>query len=299
MKRKLMLFVFFVVSNMLAYSQMKTDSLSHSSDKMVSIYEYGDSLTSCETNFKNLFQNWDNGYITNASQYIFGNYSSVETISDSARYSFVETISDSARYRYYRNYFSGLEVVSHYYSSSGSSFYEGNQWKNKHEYFIAPYKYKWTLLEQLPIEIMVKMLKLYNTEINIDTIKLKTVFQEAIQTLEEKQDGDSSYNNYSKIIQREIWAYSDSATKKSIDSMVVHQVRYEDLSIQSQEAIQTARALLMRVGMQKKFNEVVNIGDKVYVVPFQFSCYQFKIFIICNPVTKKVVMDYFFKNIRY
>lgn len=114
MKRKLMLIIFIITSNLMAYCQLKNDSISNSSDKVVSIYEYGDSLTSCKTNFRNLFRNWDNGYITNASQYIFGNYSSVETISD------------SARYRYYRNYFSGLEVVSHYYSSSGSSFYEGN-----------------------------------------------------------------------------------------------------------------------------------------------------------------------------
>lgn len=287
MKRKFLLIIFIITSNIMAYCQLKNDSILNFSDKMVSIYEYGDSLTSCETNFRNLFRNWNNGYITNAIQFKLGNYS------------FVETISDSARYRYYRNYFSGLEVVSYQYLSSGSSSYEGKQMKNKHEYFIAPHKYKWALLEQLPIETMVKMLKVYNTEINIDTIKLKTVSQEIIQSLEEKQDGDSSYNNYSKITQREIWAYSDSVTKKSIDSMVIHQVRFEDLSIQSQEAIRTAQALLIRVGMQKRFNEAVHIGDKVYVVPFQFSGYLFNIFVICNPISKKVVMDYFFKNIRY
>lgn len=152
-------------------------------------------------------------------------------------------------------------------------------------------------MEQLPIETMVKIIKVYNTEINIDTIKLKTVSQKIIQTIEKKQDGDSLYHNLSRVTQMGIWAYSDSVTKKSIDSMVLNQVRYEDLSIQSKEAIQRALALKMRVGMQKTFNEAVHIGDKVYVVPFQFSCYQFKIFVICNLVTKKVVMDYFFKGI--
>lgn len=51
--------------------------------------------------------------------------------------------------------------------------------------------------------------------------------------------------------------------------------------------------------MQKGFNDAVHIGDKVYVIPTEFGGYQFKIFVICNPVTKKVVMDYFFKSIRY
>jgi len=81
--------------------------------------------------------------------------------------------------------------------------------------------------------------------------------------------------------------------------MLIHQLRFEDLSIQSQEAIRTAQALLVRVGMQKKFNEAVHIGDKVYVVPFQFGGYNFDVFVICNPMSKKVVMDYFFKNVRY
>ncbi len=109
MKRKLTLIIFIIVGNMEAYCQFKSGSISNSSDKKVSIYEYGDSLTSCETNFENLFRNWHNGYITNANEYSFDNYS------------FVETISDSARYRYYCNYFSGLEVVNNYYSSFASS----------------------------------------------------------------------------------------------------------------------------------------------------------------------------------
>ena len=287
MKRKLTLIIFIIVGNMEAYCQFKSDSISHFSDKMVSIYEYGDRLTFCETNFENLFRNWHNGYITNANEYSFDNYS------------FVETISDSARYRYYCNYFSGLEVVNNYYSSfASSSSYKGKQMKTRQEYFITPFKYKWFLLERFPIEAVVKMLKLYNTEINLDTIKLKTVFQEKIQTIEKQQDGDSSYHSHSRIRKSGIWAYSDSVTKKCIDSMLIHQLPLDDLSIQSQGAILTEQALLMRVGMQERFNEEVHLGDRVYLVPFQFGGYQFKVFVICNPVSKKVVMDYFFKNIR-
>jgi hypothetical protein len=288
MRRRPMLVFFIVASNIMAYGQLINDSTSGSFESTVSIYEYGDSLTSCETNFENLFRNWRNGYIANASQYSrFGSYS------------FVETISDSARYRYYRNYFSGLEVVSFYYSISGSSSYDGKQWNNKQEYFVAPFKYKWALLDGLPIETMVKIIELFNSEINIDTIELNTVSQEFITTMQEKQDGDFSYNINKRIVARSIWAYSDSATKESIDSMILRQVPFEDLDEQTQETLLSSQSLLMRVGMQKDFNKAVHIGDKVYVVPFWFSGLKFRIFVICNPISKKVVMDYFFKNIKY
>lgn len=222
MKRKLMLVIFFIASNIWAYSQLKTDSLSHFSDKMVSIYEYGDSLTSCETNFENLFRNWKNGHITNANQYRFDNFS------------FVETISDSARYRYYRNYFSGLEVVNNYHSTVGSGSYEGTQWKTKHEYFITPYKFKWTILDKLPIETMIKIIKLFDTELklNVDTININFAFQDSIQTIEQIENDDSSVSTTSV---RTSWEYSDSKTKKSIDSILVNHLSFKDLSIQSQE----------------------------------------------------------------
>jgi hypothetical protein len=48
----------------------------------VSIYEYGDSLNSCETNFENLFRNWTKENITNADEYNLIGYSFVETIAD-------------------------------------------------------------------------------------------------------------------------------------------------------------------------------------------------------------------------
>jgi hypothetical protein len=46
------------------------------------IYEYGEPLTSCESNFRNLFNNWDKKNITNAEDYRLLNYSFVETITD-------------------------------------------------------------------------------------------------------------------------------------------------------------------------------------------------------------------------
>lgn len=73
----------------------------------VSIYEFGDSIVSCETNFTNLLRNWTVDNVTNANEYEF------------VKHSYVETIVDSSKYRYYRNYFSGKEPV--YGSVRGST----------------------------------------------------------------------------------------------------------------------------------------------------------------------------------
>lgn len=112
MKRILVLGFIIIASNIWVLSQSKKSSTSYIQG---SIYEVGDSLTTCETNLDNLYRNWHNGNITNAKQY------------ELDKYTLVETISDSARYRYYRNYFSGLEVVRHYYAGSGSSYSDGKQ----------------------------------------------------------------------------------------------------------------------------------------------------------------------------
>lgn len=77
------------------YGQSQSNKISNPLEELVSIYEYGENITSYETNFKNLLNNWKTENITNANEYEFVNIS------------FVESISDSIRYIYYRNYFSG------------------------------------------------------------------------------------------------------------------------------------------------------------------------------------------------
>jgi len=47
-----------------------------------SIYEYGDKLTSCETNFQNLFKFWIPKYITNANETKLITYQFVEELKD-------------------------------------------------------------------------------------------------------------------------------------------------------------------------------------------------------------------------
>jgi len=287
MKKTLAFIILITTSTIVAYCQVVSSTLSGSNPKDVSIYEYGDSLTSCETNFENLMRNWNNGPITNKDQYKFGDYY------------FFETISDSATYKYYRNYFSGLDVVVHTFSTSGSISYNGKEWETSHDYYLNPYKQEWILLnKKMPLETKIKILKLFNTELelNADTSKIKTVFRETNKTIEEIQDCNYSYSDESEI---EIWAYSDSETKETIDSVFLNNLSFEDLDIQTQEEIQIKLFSRTRIEMQKHFNEKVHIGDKVYVVPFIFGLIEFKIVVICNPQSKKVVMDSFFKNVPY
>jgi hypothetical protein len=213
-------------------------------------------------------------------------------------YYFFETISDSATYKYYRNYFSGLDVVVHTFSTSGSISYNGKEWETSHDYYLNPYKREWILLDKIPVETKIKALKLFNTELelNADTSKIKTVFRETNKTIEEIQDCNYSYSDESEI---EIWAYSDSETKETIDSVFLNNLSFDDLDIQTKEEMQIKLFSQLRVEMQKLFNEKVHIGDKVYVVPFIFGLIEFKIVVICNPQSKKVVMDSFFKNVPY
>jgi len=287
MKKTLAFIILITTSTIVAYCQVVSSTLSGSNPKDVSIYEYGDSLTSCETNFENLMRNWNNGPITNKDQYKFGDYY------------FFETISDSATYKYYRNYFSGLDVVVHTFSTSGSISYNGKEWETSHDYYLNPYKQEWILLnKKMPLETKIKILKLFNTELelNADTSKIKTVFRETNKTIEEIQDCNYSYSDESEI---EIWAYSDSETKETIDSVFLNNLSFEDLDIQTQEEMRIKLFSRTRIEMQKHFNEKVHIGDKVYVVPFIFGLIEFKIVVICNPQSKKVVMDSFFKNVPY
>ncbi|MBK5261679.1 MAG: hypothetical protein JJE17_03775 [Peptostreptococcaceae bacterium] len=179
MKRKLILILFLVSSSMMANCQLKKDSISDSFNNKVSIYEYGDSLSSCETNFENLFKNWNPGNITNAREY------------ELLDFSFVETIADTTRYNYYRNYFSGGEPV---YCSMASFSSKSSKLKKRNgktyneeteisERFVRPGYIHSEIFDQrgLPEEVK-KILseefkrqaqELLTREINIDTLHLK------------------------------------------------------------------------------------------------------------------------------
>ncbi|WP_159523823.1 hypothetical protein [Sunxiuqinia indica] len=78
MKRKVLPLVFLIV-NIVAYGQVVHDPKWDN----VTIYEYGDSRTSCECNFENLFRNWPK-WVTNYNETELLSYKYVETLKDSS-----------------------------------------------------------------------------------------------------------------------------------------------------------------------------------------------------------------------
>lgn len=250
----------------------------------VSIYEYGDSLISCETNFENLFRNWTKENITNA-----GEYHGLES------YSFIETISDSVRYKYYRNFFSGLEVVNYYYRDSKSGIYNGKEWVETKEYRVYPLTRKFMELHYCPPELMIKLIELYSTDSNFDLN-----FNLASKQLKEehyREDGcNSSRKTKSGLL---LITYTDSITQMIADSIVSLDYDFEELSAISQEQMILSYNKLLRGAGQKDYDESVQIGDRVYMIPFRFGPLPYKVYVVCNPKSNKVVLDYFFKGIKF
>lgn len=82
-----------------------------------SIYEIGEPITTCESNFKNLFNNWNPGNITNANDlFLIG-------------YSFVETIADSITINQYAELLTGNDAIMATIGKSSSS---GSNYVNEH-----------------------------------------------------------------------------------------------------------------------------------------------------------------------
>jgi hypothetical protein len=88
----------FVIVNIPVYCQ---------NDK--TIYEFGKPVTSCESNFENLFRNWGSSYVTN--------YTDIELLS----YEYVEILSDTSRINYYADLFTALDAFSPIVSKSSSN----------------------------------------------------------------------------------------------------------------------------------------------------------------------------------
>ncbi|MGV8093036.1 MAG: hypothetical protein AB2L24_14355 [Mangrovibacterium sp.] len=71
--------IFFLIIGAVCYRQIAHDPIWDN----VTIYEYGDSLTSCECNFENLFRNWPK-WVTNYQETELVSYKYVETLKDSS-----------------------------------------------------------------------------------------------------------------------------------------------------------------------------------------------------------------------
>ena len=261
--------------------------------RTVSIYELGDSITDCETNFKNLFANWTSHNITNASSY------------NLLKYSYVETITDSTRFNYYRNYFSGIEPV---YRSGASRYQSSSNGGDIREFFIKPGFIYGEYFDQRGLppaareiftdEFISKAKGILMSDFNIDTISLNHYFYEENKIDTVIKFGPNS-NGYS-ITNHSLWskgASSDTISKNYIDVFIKGTKSIQELTNSEKRPLMLEQLHIERITKQLAFNQQVHIGDKVYVVDFEYNRKLFRNYIICSAENKKVVMDYFFNGI--
>jgi hypothetical protein len=287
------LYILLFISTIGMSGQTKTDTkLDNFWDGYVTIYEYGAPLTSCETNFKNLLENWHTANITNANEYKFVDIS------------FVESISDSIKYRYYRNYFSGGEPV---FSSIQTNRGEGPNRKEIYRLYVAPGYIHQELYDRrlLPEqskkifskEFMQQAQGILELEINIDTLSL-VLFSGEIFKIDTIETGSDFWGNY---VQKSHGVFNlastDSISKEYIDISIKREKDSEDLNMQERRALVLEGLLIERISNQVLFNNQVHIGDKVFSIQFIYRGTTYTDYVICNPDNKKVVIDSFFKNI--
>ncbi|WP_298650163.1 hypothetical protein [uncultured Proteiniphilum sp.] len=266
-------------------------TVSYSQDK-VSIYESGEPVRDYETNFKNLINNWTPKNVTNAGEY------------DLLECSFVETLDDSTRYKFYRNYFSGEEAL--YSSILGR---DGGDSKGKiHELYIRPgylyaelYDTRGMTPEQktlLSEDFRKEARNLFESEMDIETMQLNHYYYkyEQIDTIVKSSQGfdisgiERSYKGFEA-------ASPDTISQKYIDYALNEIEDKKELDTTERRKLLLEEILIRKTSSQLFFNEQVGIGDRVYVIKFQYNGRIYNNYVICSAKSKKVVMDYFFKNI--
>jgi hypothetical protein len=301
---KLILSVLFLIINISVFSQKKTDLIMTMLDNFVPIYEIGSPLTSCESNFENLFKNWTAVNVTNAHEY------------ELLDFKFVETIADTKRYNYYRNYFSGGEPVGSSISTKSSTKGSYKTLNGKrvleetkiYERFVKPTFIFSEFFDQrgsseetkkiLSEEFTRQARELLMREINIDTMKL--IYKEGKIIKTKKAQSSSGELVRKKRIEFDL-ASTDSISRQVFDNLSntrrETKSNTEVLSIEEKRAFGLEEILVLRISSQSIFNKNVHFGDKVYVVRFRYYGATYPVYVICNPDTKKVVIDSFFKNI--
>ncbi len=256
--------------------------------KCFSLYEYGDSIINYETNFKNLFNNWNKDNISNADEF--------ELLS----YSLVETISTNKVLSYYKNYFSSDKVLR----SLTTKLSVQNKFGRYRECIVEAghlfQEYEDTTKLTLELkEIMTKAFKK----------RIKTVVAEEIQI-----DSSTLYNyNYEystvdtiKTISKSIirknsitsHIITDSILSKECEDVMTGKKRMDEISVTDRQHLFLEELKSHRLIMQKEFNDKVNLGDVVYVINFRYLDEFYANYVVCSHKTKEVVLDYFFMNIN-
>ncbi len=260
----------------------------------ISIYELGDSIINCETNFKNLFNNWTPENITNSDSYQLH------------KYSFVETITDSIRFNYYRNYFSGIEPI---YSSVRCEKKENADGQRFCKFYIKPGFIHKEIFDQRGLpekireifseEFKSKARNILTRDINIDTTNLNYYFYEknTIDTIITLHPHFNVHSVRKGFINHKV-ASPDSISKNYIDIFIKGEKNIESLKTDEKRPLILEQLLIERINKQLLFNKQVQIGDKVYLVDFEYNRKGFKNYVICSAENKNVVFDYFFKSVN-
>lgn len=262
--------------------------------RKASIYELGNPVADCETNFENLFANWTFRHVTNADSY------------DLIKYSYVESITDSLKFNHYRNYFSGIKPVCCSVQKKSGQNTEGVRFR---EFYIKPGFIHQEIFDQRGLPPAVKELfteefkskaqDILTREMNIDTIALNYYFYEE-NRIDTIMTRGPHFDNYSvqKSVSRAKAASPDSISKNYIDLFIKRTRKMDELRSSEKRAVILEQLLMERINKQLLFNEQVRIGDKVYVIDFEYQGKLFSNYVICSAENKRVVMDYFFKGIR-
>ncbi|WP_423127511.1 hypothetical protein [Gaoshiqia sp. Z1-71] len=262
--------------------------------EQVSVYEPGDSLETCETNFRNLLKNWHTLNVTNAEDYEFLDFS------------FVETILDSARYNYYRNYFSGEKPV---YFSRRSSGRVGLDGQTAYELYIIPGYIHREFYD--PMDLPEKAQKLLSKEFTrearalleepfcVDTMKLNLYTFSSYQKDTTIHFDPGGFSSFGISWKSSLWsaASPDSLSQDYFDVFFKHEKDIFELNVADAQDLVLKDLMIQRVIRQMNFTQQVHIGDQVYSVKFDYLGTIYTVYVICNPDSKQVVMDYFFKNI--
>lgn len=262
--------------------------------KTVCIYEIGDSIVNYETNFENLLNNWKSNNITNANEY------------SRLRYAYVETITDSVRYNHYRNYYSGAEILfSAIHSESGEK--DGKRYRRliikpgySHSEFYDTRGMTESQKMILSEDFRQKAIAVLTRDMDVDKMNLKYFSHEIHKkdTIRGSKQSLSRYKSISEYSSLHNVASPDSISANYIDVFVLGKKKIEQLDTIEIRRLLLEQLLIERTQYQLFFNRQVQLNDKVYAVQFEFNGKPYTTYVVCSGKTKKVVMDYFFKNIN-
>jgi len=220
-------------------------------DKMVDvpIYEYGDSIVSCETNFKNLFTNWTVKNITNAPDYKLLNYSYLEAISDSVIFKI-----------YSRLFTSSTKMLSKKTKSSSRSTSYGS---DENRFAVEPYYFTLKTLLSTKVKRVKKLFE------DLDFT------QEMWRMYSDDYDVNESMNGSITTVNS-----PDSLSDEDFKKFVIESLRTE------------------RMITYDCFKKLIKMGDLVYVIHFRYNGKLYSDYVICDPDSKKVILDHFFGSIN-